>query len=173
MIRAGSFKLYTLSTANKEYIRDFHFAGELMGFNGTPSAQHQYFAQALEVSSICVIDYPKLLALTAQLPQLQYKFIHLLNQRDEHTIPLNSSASERVALFLLAMSTKFKRRGYSPTRIPLRMSRQDIANYLGLAAETMSRVMTLFTKKGVIKTDREGIYVQNLTALKEMAGDLG
>jgi len=60
------------------------------------------------------------------------------------------SAEERIGSFLLNLASRFKRRGFSDKTFRLSMSRADMANYLGLAVETVSRVFTRFQKQGLI-----------------------
>ncbi|MEL7400573.1 MAG: helix-turn-helix domain-containing protein, partial [Pseudomonadota bacterium] len=80
------------------------------------------------------------------------------------------NAEERVASFLLDISTRYARRGFSATHFRLPMSRVDISNHLGLAVETISRVFTRFQKNGLIETQGKEIILQDIDMLKELAG---
>ena len=72
-------------------------------------------------------------------------------------------------MFLLSLSDRFSRRGYSDKEFILAMSRRDIASYLRLATETVSRVLARFQKAGVVKVDRKQVRIMNIEELKTIA----
>jgi CRP/FNR family transcriptional regulator len=72
-------------------------------------------------------------------------------------------------MFLLSLSERFGRRGYSETEFILAMSRRDIASFLRLATETVSRVLARFQKSGLLKVDRKQVRIRDLDELKKMA----
>lgn len=79
------------------------------------------------------------------------------------------SADERMAAFLLGFSRHYAARGYSAHRFTLAMSRTDIANYLRLAAETVSRVMRRFQQDGLIRVNRRDVELLDLERLEALA----
>jgi CRP/FNR family transcriptional regulator len=81
------------------------------------------------------------------------------------------SADERLAYFLLELSGRFERRGFSPKAFRLSMSRVDISNYLGLAVETVSRIFTRFQKNGLIATEGKEVTLLNIDELNTLAGN--
>ena len=85
------------------------------------------------------------------------------------TIAGDLSADERIALFLLSLSSRFSRRGYSDKEFILSMSRRDIASYLRLATETVSRVLARFQQRGLIKVDRKQVRITDPKGLDEVA----
>jgi len=89
---------------------------------------------------------------------------------DQHMLMLlgKRTAEERLASFLLSLSTRYKQRGLSETEFNLPMSRQDIGNYLGLAIETVSRLFAQFQDKEILKVNRRQITILNLDRLKAM-----
>jgi CRP/FNR family transcriptional regulator, anaerobic regulatory protein len=90
---------------------------------------------------------------------LQSELFRVMSQRisELETIAGDLSADERIAMFLLSLSDRFSRRGYSDREFILAMSRRDIASYLRLATETVSRVLARFQKAGVVKVDRKQV----------------
>jgi CRP/FNR family transcriptional regulator len=74
-----------------------------------------------------------------------------------------------MAAFLLSFSRRLAARGFSPTRFNLSMARTDIANYLRLAAETVSRVMRRFQDEGLLRVDRREFEVIQLGRLEALA----
>jgi CRP/FNR family transcriptional regulator len=78
------------------------------------------------------------------------------------------NADERIATFLLSLSVRFKRLGYSATEFKLSMSRSEIGNYLGLTIETVSRGMNKFQKQGLIRIERKFVNILDMEALKSV-----
>jgi CRP/FNR family transcriptional regulator len=78
----------------------------------------------------------------------------------------NRSAREKMATFLLMLSQRYSALGFSSTEFNLTMRRHDIANFLGLTIETVSRQLTDLTKMGIITVKQRGIQINNLDSLK-------
>ncbi len=79
-----------------------------------------------------------------------------------------NNAEERLAAFLLSLSGRFKRRGFSPYDFYLSMSRHEIGNYLGLAVETVSRLFTRFQEEGLLEVERKHIQLLDLQRLESV-----
>ena len=92
-------------------------------------------------------------------------------RRDEDLILLlgKRSAEERLAEYLLGLSRRFASRNYSPTQFRLSMSRGDIGNYLGIAEETVSRILSRFQNAGLVAIDRRQVRLIDLGQLEAMA----
>jgi CRP/FNR family transcriptional regulator len=78
------------------------------------------------------------------------------------------SAEARVARFLVSLSERFADMGYSGKQFNLRMTRQEIGNYLGLNLETVSRTFSAFNVIGLISVDQRAIVLHDVTALKTL-----
>lgn len=173
LVRSGTVKATAAVTDGSEQIAGFYLPGELLGLDGIESGHHINTAQALETSSICVLPFAALLELARSMDSLQL----LLWRYASHEITFRQrllmsvgrrSAEGRVAEFLLSISTRFKRFGYSETRFRLPMSRQDIAAYLGLSVETVCRVLTRFQETGLIRREQREIELNDLDGLAEL-----
>ena len=81
------------------------------------------------------------------------------------------TADERLASFLLSMSARMDERHWDANEFNLMMPRQDIANYLGMAVETVSRLFASFQNEGIIVVDRRHITILDMISLKVMVGD--
>jgi len=79
------------------------------------------------------------------------------------------NAEERLATYLLTLSQRFATRNYSATQFNLSMSRGDIGNYLGLAEETVCRVLARFQEEGLIASERRHIILNDLKRLSAIA----
>ena len=73
---------------------------------------------------------------------------------------------ERLAMFLISISQRFKARGLSESRFQLPMSRQDIANYLGMAPETISRQFKKLQDQGLVSIQNRDLSINNTDALR-------
>lgn len=92
---------------------------------------------------------------------------------DKHELLLvmgQKKAEERIAIFLLDVSARMKARGFSETEFNLSMSRRDLANYLGVAPATLSRILTHFEQEGLLKANRKHIRI---TSLPQLCASIG
>jgi CRP/FNR family transcriptional regulator len=80
------------------------------------------------------------------------------------------SAEQRLAAFLLSLSRRYERMGYDPRRFVLRMTRQEIGNYLGLTLETVSRIFSRFHREGVIAVEQREVELRDPQALCAIVG---
>ncbi len=167
-IRSGSFKTYILNQDSQEQITSFHLPGELLGFDAISKEKHLVTAKALETSSVCEVPFTELLTLAAQLPKLQTQLFRLMSREmdNEMKLQINASAEQRLAVFLQNISSRYKQRGLSSSKFILTMTRQDIANYLGLATETVSRLFKAMQGKGVIQVERREISILDFDKLQ-------
>jgi CRP/FNR family transcriptional regulator len=161
-VRSGSLKTYATSEDGQEQVMGFHLPGELVGLDAIAEGDHPLAAKALETTSICEIPFHDLESLGTQLPSLQHQLLRIMSKEirdDEHNMVIlgQKSAEERLASFLIGLSNRFIRRGFSANQFNLSMSRSDIGNYLGLALETVSRLFTRFQNEGLLRVDRKHI----------------
>src|ERR1700712_4553940 len=161
-IRFGQFKTYQLTVDGKEQITGFHMAGEFLGMDAISGDRHKCYAGALEDSEVCVIPFARLEHLFGEMPVLLRHFHRMMSQeitRDQSSMLSlgNMNAEQRFALFLLNLSSRHKARGYSATSFGLRMSREEIGNYLGLTIESISRLMSRFKREGLIGVSQRDI----------------
>lgn len=175
-VRSGSVKTLVESPNGDEQIVGFHLPGELLGLDGFMDGNHTCTAIALETTSVCVMPMPKLEGLCTSLPGLQHQMRRVMGKEvtEEHLMLLmlgKMSAEEKIATFLLSISRRMEERHWKATEFVLSMPRQDIANYLGLAVETVSRLFAQYQDAGIIKVDRRRISILQLQRLKEIVGE--
>jgi len=171
-VRTGCFKSYVVDHEGQEQVLGFHLPGEIIGLDAIHSQRHTANVVALDTSAVCGLTFESMSGMARQMPELQAELFRLMSQRiSELEVSAGDlSADERIARFLLSLSGRFARRGYSETEFMLAMSRRDIASYLRLATETVSRVFARFQKSGVLRVDRKEVRIRNMPALKELAG---
>ena len=174
-VRAGSYKSYTLDSEGREHVLGFHLPGELLGLDAIYPGRHLCNALALDTASVCVLPYEQLSDLAGHLTGLRSQILRLMSKdiADNATLAGDFTAEERLAAFLNGLSERFRQRGYSPTEFHLSMSRRDIANYLRLATETVSRVFARFEKDGLIAVDRRAVHLLDLPRLRSLCAAMG
>ncbi len=176
-VRAGSLKTYTVTNQGEEQITGFYFPGDLIALNAIDTSSYPISAKVLETTTVCEIPYGQLDRLSDQVPRLRRQLIRAMSKeiREEQQMMLllsKKTAEERVATFLLKLSDRYKRRGYSASIFRLSMSRNEIGNYLGLAVETVSRIFSRFQKQHLIRVEGKEIEVLSLDTLRQISGEI-
>jgi CRP/FNR family transcriptional regulator, anaerobic regulatory protein len=172
-IKKGTFKSYKCSGDNLEQITGFHFPGELLGIDSVRSTNYSYTAQALETGDMCQLKFDKLDMLGNRFPQFQEQLIQvlsnqiLMNQKLFYVLG-RQRAEERLAAFLLDLSNRLKLRGLPFTEFHIAMHRQDVASYLGLALESISRQFTHLQERGLLKVSGKTVVLTDLPALEAL-----
>jgi CRP/FNR family transcriptional regulator len=171
-IRSGFFKTSLLDHDGREQVTGFFMGGELLGLDGIGGA-HNGTASALEDSEVCVLPYALIEDLSREIPALQRQLHAVLAReiaRDHGVMMLLGSmrAEERLATFLLNLSRRFVRRGYSSTEFHLRMTRDEIGSYLGLKLETVSRLFSAFQKDGLIDVQQKHVRIREIEGLERV-----
>lgn len=174
-VRSGALKAFCTTGSGDEQVTGFYLPGEILGVDGIANHRYASSAIALETSTVCEIPFDQLGDLSLQLPNLQKHFFKILSREiadDQKLLTLVSknTADERVAAFLLSLSARFARRQLSGERFLLPMSRTDIGNFLGLTIETVSRVFGRFKKNIWIDVEGRDVRIQDIDALKQIAG---
>jgi len=174
-IRLGTFKTILLAEDGREQITGYHMAGDVVGLDGISNNRHACQAVALEDSEVCVLPFNELDDLAHDIPLLRhnlYRFISKDVCRDQDMMLLLGSrcAEERLALFLLDVAERYRRRGYSASEFVLRMTREEIASYLGLKLETVSRLFSHCHEIGLLQVQGRAVKLLDLATLKKLAG---
>lgn len=172
--RDGAFKTISISEEGEEQVLGFHLPGELIGLDALGAGAHRCEAVALATSNVCEVPFNQLASVAAQLPSLQQQLLRVIGKsvdRDQDHLGMlvRRQAGERIALFLHGLSERYRNIGHSPTQFKLPMSREDIARYLGLALETVSRGFTRLQEDGVIEVVGRRIDIRDIAELDRLA----
>lgn len=175
VVRSGSFKTTISASNGREQVTGFYFPGEFIGLEALHMPSYQSTAVALEASSVCALPYKKVQALGESMPRLQSQLLTRLSKElaGDKTFMLllgKKTSEEKLATYLLSLSKRFEHRGFSAKEFSLTMSRSDIANHLGLAVETISRVFTKFQENGLIVIDGKTITLANINKIQALCG---
>lgn len=151
---SGCVKLYKLLPDGRCQITGFLLPGDFCGI--ATDGTYAYSAAAIEPTEICSMSRRKLEAVFARHPALERRLLaivsHELSAAQEQMLLLGrKTATERVAAFLLNLSKRSARVGWPENPVHLPMTRADIADYLGLTLETVSRTITALKKDGLIR----------------------
>jgi CRP/FNR family transcriptional regulator len=170
-VRAGMVKTALVDELGREQVLGFFLPGELVGLNAIYPERYPCNAIALDAVTLCRFSFPAMATLAARLPKLQEQLFRLMSKDIGNASLLAGdwSADERLAAFLLGLSRRFAERGFSPRRFRLTMSRADIASYLRLAAETVSRVLRRFQDDALIVVSRREVELLDSERLAHLA----
>jgi CRP/FNR family nitrogen fixation transcriptional regulator len=147
---SGAVRTYKLLSDGRRQIGAFHLPGDVFGLEA--GAHHRFSAEAIATSVVRVAKRSAIIAMAAREHELATELwtqtANNLQLAQDHMLLLGrKNAEERVASFLLQMAE----RESAERTVELPMSRQDIADYLGLTIETVSRTLTQLEGKAAIE----------------------
>jgi CRP-like cAMP-binding protein len=166
-ILSGTVRTYKVLVDGRRQIGAFHLPGDIFGFE--TGDEHTFSAEAITDCKIIVIKRSSVLALAARDTEVAREMWTLtareLQRVQEHSLVLIKNAEERVAGFLLEMADRVP----TGATVELPMSRQDIADYLGLTIETVSRTLKILEDAAAIEVaKRRRILLRNRSALRRL-----
>ncbi|MFO1351757.1 MAG: fumarate/nitrate reduction transcriptional regulator Fnr [Gammaproteobacteria bacterium] len=175
-VRSGSVKVYTLTDQGEEQVLGFYLPGDVLGLSGVVNQVHGCIAVALETTSVCELPFERIEELGRSYPgvqnQLHRFYAEEINRaRDLLLFMSKRTAEQRLSHFLLTLSKRLAKRGFSAHEFNLSMARQDIGCYLGLAVETVSRLFLSLQEKGVISVDRRNVRILDMEKLRRSTGE--
>lgn len=163
-VRTGYFKTSIAAEDGRDQVTGFQMAGEIIGLDGIVDDRHTCDAIALEDAEVCVMPFDRIGELSREVGALQHHFHRIMSREivREHGVMLllgTMRAEERLAAFLLNLAQRLQARGFSGSDLVLRMTRQEIGNFLGLKLETVSRAFSRFAEDGLIEVRRRQIRI--------------
>ncbi len=174
LINAGWFKSVYVNEEGNEQVIGFWSRGDLIGADGIGSGQYLNEAVALGVADVVVIPFAHSGDFSRFKPGLETTLLQIISRQMVYnqlammtisTLP----APSRLARFLLSQGERRAQIACSPTDFELAMSRQEIASYLGMTIETVSRALSRFSRAGLISVTQRHIVITNLAGLRELA----
>lgn len=173
---SGAVKLYKLLSDGRRQITGFLFPGDFLGI--ALNETYVYSADALTPVRLCRFPRRRLEALLKEIPSLEHALLdevatELVAAQDQMLLLGRKTARERVASFLVMLARRAERHHRPANPIELPMSRSDIADYLGLTTETVSRTLTQLRQSKTIDIHGRGeIEILDRAALQEI-GECG
>jgi len=175
LVHVGCFKTTELSDDGREQITGFRMRGDLIGVESIGLATYACDAIALEDGEVWELPYPPVLNALFGLPEMHARFTAAMAEeirRDRAwMLALGTlTAEQRVAAFLVDIAGRCAALGFSDRHFILRMSRSDMASYLALKHETVSRALSRLQDIGCIEVLRREIKVLDSDGLAALAG---
>lgn len=173
-ITSGAVKVYKLLPDGRRAITGFLFPGDFLGL--THRDAYAFSAEALTQTKLCKFPREKLERLLEEMPKLERRLLGLASHelaaaQDQMLLLGRKTAKERLASFLALLSNAARRHGKPGNPVDLPMGRSDIADYLGLTIETVSRTFTQLKRDGTIQLlDGNRVRLANPEKLEELAG---
>jgi CRP/FNR family transcriptional regulator, anaerobic regulatory protein len=172
-VRSGSLKTVMAHRDGREQVTGLRLSGEALGLDGISKDVHACSAVALEDSSVCIVPYAALKRLCREIGSMQDRLHKLMGEQivreaGQMMVLGSLSVDERVAAFLLDVSSHNAQRGHSSHEFNLRMTREDMGSYLGMTLETVSRTLSRFQKRGLIDTQGKFIRIVDFKGLRQL-----
>ncbi len=174
-VESGSVKLYGITAGGAEQIFGFCLPGELFGLDVLGGPVHGCSAGVLEQTMVRALPVPEIRALYQRVPAVQQGIHRLLARRinelyDQMMVLSKKHADERLAGFLLGLDARLSGPQCKVHKLQLSMSRYEIGCYLGLALETVSRLLRRFDDEGLTCTRARRIQLCDIERLGALAG---
>lgn len=171
VVRTGAIKTCLTDANGDTSVTGFYFPGDIVGLDGINTGRHTTTAVALDTTSICTLPFAALEKVASQVPDVQRHVFRIMAQeiqKEQRRLLLLSrkSAEQRVAAFLLQLSRHSSQRRLAADSFKLPMSRMDMGNYLGMAVETLCRIMTRFERQQLLQSDGRGVRAVDLDGLQ-------
>ncbi len=174
-VSSGTFKLCQSTDDGEENIIGLRFPGELIGEDALYLKTYNYTAIAIGDSSVCKVSVDQMTSCGKLVPEVQQNLIELLSrqsyvrQRNFQAYIGKKSADSLLAAFLLNIIERNADYTGSDDSIELPLSRNDVANFLGLRRETLSRVFSKFQKEQLIQVEGKKIQLLEIERLNKLA----
>ncbi|MFO1274335.1 MAG: Crp/Fnr family transcriptional regulator, partial [Rubrivivax sp.] len=170
VVRSGAFKCVRMLEDGYEQVLSFAERGDVLGYDGLCHGVHATTAIALEVSTVYVLPLGTLDALALQAPRLDRALRSAVSRELVDAWRMADmmaavSSETRLARFVLWCADRAHERGESTRRLRLRMGRREIASFLAVAHETVSRCFTLLARQGVLRVDNREVEILDRAAL--------
>jgi CRP/FNR family transcriptional regulator len=172
-VYSGSLKDYYLDEDGKEYINNFYFPGDILALEAIPLRKYPYSVVALSDATLCMIPVNALFTELQTFPALLKRFLHINSYRmlNDKQIRPSTNAKQRVADFLVNMLHRVEERNGSNKAMQLPMSQLDMSNMIGVAYETVSRVLHYFESQKIIQIKNRQIAIVDVNRLKMLGND--
>jgi CRP/FNR family transcriptional regulator len=173
MIRSGCIKELDESSGRRAMLINFALPGEMLSLQSLGCAFSNTTSIAVEPSFICVVQWGAFNQLCADTPRIATELIRLIAKagtaaRDLLTLIRDKEALERVSGFLLNVSGRLQVSRSRGREFRLAMNRDDIADYLGLRSETVSRCFTELSRRQLIRVQAKRVHILHAADLRKV-----
>ncbi len=170
-IRFGSLKSEYSTEDGHRQVVGFHLPGDMVGLDSLDNNIHQTTAIAMEDSEACIIKFDEFESLSHQIPSiakhLQSNLSREIGKAYHHVLSLgHDKAQEKLVYFILDLSDRKNFRGANGLEFELKMGRDEIASFLGMEIETVSRTLTKLIKAELIEVSYRHLKIINMNGLR-------
>lgn len=175
-VTSGAIKTYATLDKLQEQVVDFHFPGDTVGLDAVDRGAYTYTARALTETLVCRVDVAAAAGhdYSERYREYQGEMIRALGEQLRHEQSLSillrkQTAEQRIATFLLSLAGPSVWADAREVDLQLPMSRKDIANYLGIAVETLCRLFKRLQDEELLDSQGRHVRLLNLPALSALA----
>ena len=174
VIQSGAVKIVSILHDGTNLVDGFFFRGDLVGLEAIGEVQYHHDAIALEETWVCELPFDQLESLCSFIPRLQHKLLMLIGQKIRHTTDTivhgrYLSAEKRLLYFLqILCQKKVIKKDNNTGSVKLPMSKGDIASYLGLRPESLSRALGKLQSNGIIRNHAKKIEFLDIEAVLKL-----
>ncbi|MWN89901.1 helix-turn-helix domain-containing protein [Gilliamella sp. Pra-s65] len=173
IIHSGALKTFVTTPDNYQQINGFFLPGDIVGLDSISTKIYNNNIQSLTNTHVCELHYEELMSLVDTQKNVRDMVLNLLSSDiyDYQKLVLcysQKKADERLATFIYSLYRRYEQRGHTSLNIKLMMSRADIANYLGLTIETVSRSLSKLQEQNILSAKGKCIFIKNLNALMSL-----
>lgn len=176
IVKIGAIKTMKLCPRGTETVLAHHFPGDIVGAASINHDHHHLSAQALSDARVCELPWDQLTQNTSCGLELSLRISELISEEVNHgyeriIVMSKKRPIVKVAHIIVAQSKRMGKLGLSSTEFQFPISISEIANYLGLARETVSRQLSELKNKGVIEIREKIIKINSREELAKIAED--
>ncbi len=172
-VHAGAFKSMVTLPSGEERVTGFYFAGEIIGSEGMSTGKYGRTVVALQDGQLCYLPEDSFSPEDSSRNMIRQGLLVAMSHqvKNEQWTGLMAAhrAEQRVAIFLYMVSRRFEFHGFPATEFRLPMSREEIASYLGLAVETVSRSFQKLKSSGLIQVSGRNVVLEDRDALQDFS----
>lgn len=173
-LRTGALKCWRVTPEGEEHVTGFYLPGEVIGLESLYNGVHTQNAIALDTALVCRIPLEQYEKLSERVPAMRRQLLRVASRelhdvQDRLADARHTGAPGTLAGFLLNLSRRHGQRGLRADAFVLPMSRSDIASYLGLTLETVSRVLARLQSQGLLQVHGRDIHIVDADALGLLA----
>lgn len=175
-IKAGMIKIFSVTETAEEIIHGFYLPGDVVGSEALSERVHLFNAVAQDVTSVCAIEVDHLQDFTSVVPNLYSHILSIMSRdiidsRHHNEVLTKKSADQRVAYFLWSMVERYQVRGYHFMQFRLNILHKEVASFLNLTPETVSRVLAKMARSNVLSWKKKEVLVFDIDSLQKLAAE--
>lgn len=169
-VHSGMFKSVYLTPQGDERIVEVFIPGQVMGFDGIRDGHYKTTVKAVSSGSVCTIPFNQLNQLAFKHKAIQDRLLKMMSEKILQFEISHSefNAEQKIIHFIFKVSDLYDSRGFSAMQFPFPISQRDLANYLGLAEETLSRALAKLRKKEHMVIKNKQVTLLNKPALQQI-----